>query len=115
VFRSGRNRAQQCRALVPAGLMLLVLPLAHSSPALAQSTSVPMTAPGFKLSTFATAPSGSSAPDSIAIVKETIWIAYGNDGKPDGSGGAKSTIIEYSAQGKALRTLTVVGHNDGLR
>jgi hypothetical protein len=115
VFRSGRNRSQQCRATLPAGLMLLALPLMHASLALAQSTPAPVTTPGFKLSTFATAPSGSSAPDSIAIVKDTVWIGYGNDGKPDGSGGAKSTIIEYSALGKVLRTLTVTGHNDGLR
>jgi hypothetical protein len=115
VSRSGRNRGQQRRALLPAGLLLLALPLAHSNSALAQSTLVPVTAPGFKLSTFAVAPSGSSAPDSIAIVKNTVWVAYGNGGKPDGSDGGKSTIIEYSAQGKPLRTLTVVGHSDGLR
>src|SRR5690349_5667116 len=80
---------------------------------LAQSAAAPMAAPGFKLTTFATAPAGASAPDSIAMVKGTVWIAYGNGGKPDGSDGGKSTIVEYSPKGKVLRTLIVVGHNDG--
>jgi hypothetical protein len=74
-----------------------------------------MESPGYKISTFATSPAGSSAPDSIAIVKDTVWIAYGNGGKPDGGEGAKSTIVEYSSQGQVMRSLTVVGHNDGLR
>jgi hypothetical protein len=81
----------------------------------AQSGTAAVAAPGFKLTTFATAPAGASAPDSIAMVKGNVWIAYGNGGKPDGSDGGKSTIVEYSDQGKVLQSLTVVGHSDGLR
>jgi hypothetical protein len=86
-----------------------------SEGAFAGASSNPSVASGYSLSTFASAPSGSSAPDSIAIVQNTVWIGYGNGGKPDGSDGAKSTIVEYSMQGKAIRSLTIVGHNDGLR
>jgi len=98
-----------------AGLLLLATMSLVSTGASAGSIPTPSVAPGFTLSTFAPSPAGSSAPDSIAIVKNTVWIAYGNGGKPDGSGGAKSTIVEYSDHGDILRSLTVLGHNDGLR
>jgi hypothetical protein len=58
---------------------------------------------------------GSTAPDSIAVVGSSVWVAYGNGGNPDGSGGAKSQIVEYSSAGKVKLNLTVTGHNDGLR
>ncbi len=75
----------------------------------------PTAAAGYTLSTFATAPAGSSAPDSIAVVANDVYVGYGNGGNPDGSGGAVSTIAEYSSSGALLGTTSVVGHNDGLR
>ncbi|MBV8683946.1 MAG: PEPxxWA-CTERM sorting domain-containing protein [Caulobacteraceae bacterium] len=67
------------------------------------------------MSVFAGPLSGSSAPDSIAVVGPDVFVGYGNGGAPDGSGGAMSTIAEYSSTGSLLATLTVTGHNDGLR
>jgi hypothetical protein len=64
---------------------------------------------------FANPLSGSSAPDSIAVVGHNVFVGYGNGGNPDGSGGAISTIAEYSSAGALLGQTTVVGHNDGLR
>jgi hypothetical protein len=90
-----------------AALALLATMSLASTGASAGSAPAPSAASGFTLATFATAPSGSSAPDSIAVVKNTVWIAYGN--------GGKSTIVEYSDHGQVLRSLTIVGHNDGLR
>ena len=75
----------------------------------------PIPTTGFTLSTFAGPLTGSSQPDSIAVVGATIWVGYGNTGAPDGTGGAKSQIVEYSASGSVMRVLTVAGHNDGLR
>jgi hypothetical protein len=75
----------------------------------------PSAAPGYNLSVFATPLAGSSAPDSIAVVGSHVFIGYGNGGAPDGSGGAMSTIAEYSAGGALLGQTTIVGHNDGLR
>ncbi len=75
----------------------------------------PLASAGFVLSTFATPPAGLSKPDSLALIKGNVWIGYGNGGKPDGSGGAVSQIVEYSRDGKALKTLTIKGHNDGLK
>jgi hypothetical protein len=72
-------------------------------------------APGYSLSVFAGPLSGSSAPDSITTAGNDVFVGYGNGGAPDGSGGATSTIAEYSKGGALLGTLTVVGHNDGLK
>ncbi|MDE2018101.1 MAG: hypothetical protein KGI57_10380, partial [Hyphomicrobiales bacterium] len=83
--------------------------------AFAQTAAPPTAAPGFSVRVFAASPAGASEPDSIAMVGDRAWIGYGDGGKPDGSGGAKSSIVEFSADGKALRTLTLAGHNDGLR
>src|ERR1700751_59663 len=110
-----RSSSSCSQSPMHAALLLLATMSIVSTGASAGSPPVPSAASGFTLATFATAPSGSSAPDSIAVVKNTVWIAYGNGGKPDGSGGAKSTIVEYSEHGDILRSLTVLGHNDGLR
>lgn len=111
--RQGSDLARHLLSTV--GSTLVAGALLVSGAALADTAPAPMAWPGFKISTFATAPAGSSAPDSIAIVNGTVWIGYGNGGKPDGSGGAKSTIVEYSSTGQMMKSLTVVGHNDGMR
>ncbi|GGF05540.1 hypothetical protein GCM10011611_08820 [Aliidongia dinghuensis] len=104
----------------PAAAAILALGLAVSSQAsFGADTTAAATAPtpttGFTLSTFAGPLAGSSQPDSIAVVGATVWVGYGNTGNPDGTGGAKSQIVEYSNTGTVLRVLTVAGHNDGLR
>ncbi|TDN69747.1 hypothetical protein [Paraburkholderia sp. BL10I2N1] len=81
----------------------------------AQTPPKPVPTPGFSISVFAAPPAGSSAPDSLAVLDDHIWVAYGNGGPPDGSGNAQSQIVEYSQDGNALRTFTVTGHNDGLK
>ena len=85
---------------------LALVPTAHATPS---------TASGYALSTFATAPAGSTAPDSVALADGNVYVGYGNGGAPDGSGGATSTIAEYSLSGALLGTTSVTGHNDGLR
>jgi hypothetical protein len=93
--------------------MALLLPApALAAPPLAPA---PVPSPGFTITTFAGPLAGSTAPDSIAIVGNTVWVAYGNGGNPDGSGGAMSQIVEYSSTGTVLLNITVTGHNDGLR
>ncbi|MDB5482653.1 MAG: hypothetical protein JWO83_3706 [Caulobacteraceae bacterium] len=72
-------------------------------------------APGYSLSVFAGPLAGSSAPDSIATVGADVFVGYGNGGNPDGSGGATSTIAEYTNKGAFVGSITVTGHNDGLR
>ncbi len=94
------------RKVLVAFAVLTLVPAAHATPS---------AVPGYMLSTFATAPAGSSAPDSIAVANGDIYVGYGNGGAPDGSGNATSTIAAYSTSGALLGTTSIAGHNDGLR
>jgi hypothetical protein len=69
----------------------------------------------YQLSVFATAPSGLSAPDSIAVLGDHVFVGYGDGHAPDGSDGKSSQIVEYRMDGSIVRIYTVLGHNDGLK
>jgi len=69
----------------------------------------------YSVTTFATAPAGLSAPDSVTFSATNVFIGYGNGGAPDGSGGAMSNVVEYDFKGNLIKKFTIVGHNDGLR
>jgi len=95
-----------CPIIVPA---MMVAMTATSSRA-----QVVATAP-YAVATFATPPTGLSAPDSITFSSTNIFVGYGNGGAPDGSGGARSNVVEYDFKGNLIKNFTIVGHNDGLR
>lgn len=80
----------------------------------AQSTG-PQAVPPYQLSVFATAPSGLSAPDSIAVIRDHVFVGYGDGHAPDGSDGLSSQIVEYRMDGSVVRIYTVKGHSDGLK
>lgn len=82
------------------------------SPAFGQT---PRATPPYQLSVFASAPSGLSAPDSVAILGDKVFIGYGDNHLPDGSDGLSSQVVEYTMDGHAIHTYTVLGHNDGLK
>jgi hypothetical protein len=72
--------------------------------------------PPYSVATFANAPSGLSAPDSITFSSTNVFVGYGNGGAPDGSDGAMSNVIEYDFKGNLIQNFkNIVGHNDGLR
>jgi hypothetical protein len=79
-------------------------------PALAQTAASP-----YQLSVFATAPKGLSAPDSIAVRRDHVFVGYGDGNAPDGSDGKSTQIVEYSMNGMVEHTYTVKGHSDGLK
>src|SRR6516225_1097505 len=63
---------------------------------------------------FATAPTGSFAPDSITIGGGSIWVEYG-DGASS-TGGGTSTIVQYNMTGQPEHTYTDTnGLADGLK
>jgi hypothetical protein len=94
-----------------ARLVFCVVLLTALTAAAQVTASVPYT-----VSTFATGVAGVySAPDSIAVLDDHVFIGYGNGIAPDGSDGKSSTIVEYKMNGDVVRTYSVVGHNDGLR
>ena len=69
----------------------------------------------YSVTTFANAPMGLSAPDSVTFSATNVFIGYGNGGAPDGSGGAVSNVVEYDFKGNVVENFKVTGHNDGLR
>ncbi len=56
-----------------------------------------------------------TAPDSIAVTSDRVYIGYGNGIAPDGSDGKSSNIVAYTKSGRVVHVYTVVGHNDGLK
>ena len=93
-------------------VFLVALLFAAGIPAHAQG---PTAAAPYTLSVFATAPSGLSAPDSIAVQGNRVFVGYGDGHAPDGSDGLSSQIVEYRMDGSVAHTYTVLGHNDGLK
>src|SRR5579871_6314136 len=83
---------------------------ANSGPLYAQTAVAPYT-----LTVFAKAPTGLSAPDSIAVLDDHVFVGYGDGHKPDGSDGLPSQVVEYTMTGGWVHTFTVPGHNDGLK
>ncbi len=75
----------------------------------------PIAAAGYNIGLFAAGPAGTSKADSVLAVGNDVYVGYGNGGNPDGSGGAVSTIVEFSRSGQVLASTSVTGHNDGLR
>ncbi|HEY2118940.1 MAG TPA: hypothetical protein VGH37_07135 [Candidatus Acidoferrum sp.] len=89
---------------------LAVLCSAFTLAAQAQTATAP-----YKLSVFAKAPAGLSAPDSIAVLRDHVFVGYGDGHLPDGSDGKNSQIVEYRMDGSVVYTYTVPGHSDGLK
>jgi sugar lactone lactonase YvrE len=55
-----------------------------------------------------------SAPDSIAVTDDSIWVSYANGADSTGLSGS-STIVEYSFSGRVRRTFSIKGSVDGLK
>jgi hypothetical protein len=79
-------------------------------PAFGQTATSP-----YQLSVFATAPNGLSAPDSIAVLRDHVFVGYGDGNAPDGSDGKSTQIVDYALDGTVKYTYTVKGHSDGLK
>jgi hypothetical protein len=82
------------------------------TPAYAAATATPP----YVLSIFAAAPGGGrSAPDSIAVLGDHVFVGYGDGHLPDGSDGLNSQIVDYDMSGNVEHIYQVPGHNDGLK
>lgn len=92
---------------------LVVALLAAAVPAVAQKS--PMAKPPYTIKVFATAPRGTSQPDSIVQWGDHIIVGFENGVAKDGTDGKSSTIVQFSLSGKVERAFSVPGHNDGLR
>lgn len=74
-------------------------------------------APTFTQSVFATAPAGSSGPDSVTVAAGSVWVAYdGGALSSDGSQPAGfSTVGRYSLSGALENSYQISGDVDGLK
>ncbi len=64
--------------------------------------------------TFGSAPSGSSAPDSITTANGSFFVEYGNGADSTGAGGS-STIVQYDKAGDIEHSYSIAGSVDGLK
>ncbi|HEY2597877.1 MAG TPA: hypothetical protein VGJ79_05290 [Candidatus Dormibacteraeota bacterium] len=78
--------------------------------------------PGYQISVFTQSDSRLivSAPDSIAVDGQNVFIDYQNVTAKDcsdqtGSAPPSSTVVEYDMTGKILNHWSVAGHSDGMR
>lgn len=97
--------------ILPASLFAALTLFLTSSLCLAQ----PQAAAPYQLSVFATAPAGLSAPDSVAVLGDRVFVGYGDGHLPDGSDGLNSQVVEYKMDGSVVHIYTVKGHNDGIK
>jgi hypothetical protein len=95
------------RVFIPAAFLLSGL---SAIPVFGQTA-----APPYQLSVFAKAPNGLSAPDSIAVLADHVFVGYGDGHAPDGSDGKSSQVVDFRRDGSIAYTYTVLGHNDGLK
>lgn len=92
----------------------------NSSSAGAVDRASPIAAlPGYKVTMFTQADSrlNVSAPDSIAVDGDHVFIDYQNVTAKDCIDADKmsSTVVEYDMQGKIVNHWSVAGHSDGMR
>jgi hypothetical protein len=102
------NRIITCTLVATA----LILAGVMNSPVFAQG---PQATPPYKLTVFATAPAGLSAPDSVAVLGDKVFVGYGDGHDPGGVDGLSSQVVEYRMDGTLVHIYTVLGHNDGLK
>ncbi len=95
--------------VVSAALLLGTVPVSGQANA-------PTPVKGYTLSVFATGVVGHyTAPDSIAVYQDHVYIAYGDGNDPTGADGKTNMVIEYTRAGQKVYSFTVKGHNDGMK
>src|SRR3984893_253025 len=94
-------------------MMLGLAILLAAVPVAAQKS--PVATLPYTIKVFATAPRGTSQPDSIVQWGDHIIVGFENGVAKDGTDGKSSTIVQFSLSGKVERIFSVPGHNDGLR
>jgi hypothetical protein len=92
--------------------LLLVL----STLALPAVSQMPTAVKGYTVTVFAQGVQGKyTAPDSIAVLGDHVFVGYGDGNDPAGADGKSNQIVEYNLEGKVEWIYTVVGHNDGMK
>jgi hypothetical protein len=79
-------------------------------------SATPKAEKGYSISVFAKGAVGKyTAPDSLAVMGDHVYIGYGDGNDPTGKDGKSNMIVEYTRDGRKTFSFTVIGHNDGLK
>lgn len=70
---------------------------------------------GWQVSLFTRGSSAYSNPDSAVVDGGHVFLDYQNAAAKDGTDNLTSTIVEYTMDGKVVKTFTAPGHSDGMR
>jgi hypothetical protein len=103
------------KSIAPAAAPVFSLIIGFAAVSAFAQTPAPKAASPYTLTVFATAPPNLSAPDSIAVVHDHVFVGYGDGHAPDGSDGKNSQVVEFSMDGTVEHIYTVPGHSDGLK
>lgn len=74
-----------------------------------------MALPGYQISLFASSTSAYTQPDALVVDSSHVFIDYQNAAAKDGTDTKTSTIVEYTMDGKVVKTYSMPGHSDGMR
>ena len=96
--------------------LALSVTLLMNAPLVFAQSDTPKAEKGYTLSVFAKGVAGEyTAPDSIAVFENHVYIAYGDGNDPTGADGKSNMIVEYTREGQKVYSFKVKGHNDGLK
>lgn len=104
-------------ALCIAALVFAIKPAsaAPATAAKAPSTPKPVALSNYDIQVFARGNTSYYNPDSVEVAGNYVYIGYQNTTAKDGTDNKTSTIVQYTKDGRALRTFIVPGHCDGMR
>ncbi len=71
--------------------------------------------PGYQISLFASSTSKYTNPDAIEVDNGHVFIDYQNTTAKDCTDKNSSTVVEYTMDGKVVKTFSIPGHSDGMR
>ncbi len=70
---------------------------------------------GYQVSLFASGTAAYTNPDSAVVANGNVFLDYQNNTAKDGTDNKTSTIVEYTMDGKVVKTFSGPGHSDGMR
>lgn len=76
---------------------------------------LPIVAPGLHIALFASGNTSYFGPDSVVVDSGHVFIDYQNTTPKDCTDNTTSTVVEYTMDGKVVKTFAVPGHSDGMR
>jgi sugar lactone lactonase YvrE len=71
--------------------------------------------PSYQVELFASSTSSYTNPDSLVVDNDHVFIDYQNVTAKDCTDTHISTVVEYTMNGKVLKTFSIPGHSDGMR